>query len=106
MKFHHVSIYVTCKDDGEAKYIGKQLLQDRLVACVNICGEIESLYWWQGEIQQAGETLLIAKTGKNHVETVISKIQMLHSYDNPCIVAFPIVYASADYLDWIDAETR
>ncbi len=57
--------YIVCKNKAEAKKIGKVLLQERLAACVNILDNMQSMYWWKGKIEEANETVLIAKTTKN-----------------------------------------
>lgn len=105
MNAHYVSIYVTCKNAEEAKKIAHSLLQERLIACANISEKVISVYEWQGEIHEDEESVVMMKTGKAHVETVIERIKALHSYDCPCIVALPILYGDGDYLNWIDMQT-
>lgn len=99
-------IYITANDANEAKKIGKVLLCDRLVACVNIIDKIKSMYWWEGKIQEEGEALLIAKTRKDLVAKVVEKVKENHSYTCPCITALPITEGSSEFLKWIEEETR
>lgn len=99
-------IYVTAKDADEAKKIGKVLLLDRLVACVNIIDKIKSMYWWEGKIQEEGEALLIAKTRRKLVSKVIERVKEIHSYSCPCVTALPITEGSSEFLKWIEEETR
>lgn len=105
MNFHHVSLYVTCANRQEARSIAHSLVAEKLIACANIVEGVTALYHWMGELQEDHEVALLAKTSKAHVETVIERIKALHSYETPCIVAWPIVYGDRDYLDWIDART-
>lgn len=105
MNVHYLSIYVTCKNVEEAKYIACQLLEEKLIACANISEKVTSLYRWEGQLQEETEAVAMMKTGKGHVETVIERIKALHSYDCPCIAALPILYGNEDYLDWIDVQT-
>lgn len=100
------SVYMTAKDRNEAVTLAKALLELRLVACVNILGDIDSLYWWDGAIQQDPEVALIAKTRADLVSELIEVVQRLHSYDVPCVVALPIHAGNPDYLAWLAKETR
>ena len=93
---------VTAKDVQEAQKIANGLLEAKLVACANLVPQIQSLFWWQGKIDQANEVLLVLKTQAKQVELVIKKVKSLHSYDVPEVIALPIVAGNADYLKWID----
>jgi len=99
-------LYITCTDKAEAKNIGRALVEARLAACVNILDNMQSIYWWQGKIEEGEETVLLAKTRDSLVDQVIKKVAELHSYDNPCIVSLPIEKGSAEYLKWLEKETK
>jgi len=99
------TIYITAKDVEEAKVIGKLLLQSRLVACVNISDNIQSMYWWEGKIQDDNEAVIIAKTRAELFTEVVEKVKTIHSYDCPCIIALPILTGDKEYLDWVKEET-
>jgi periplasmic divalent cation tolerance protein len=101
-----VVLYITCKTNDEARAIGRTLVSERLVACVNILPPIQSLYWWNDEIQEDTETAFYAKTTDENVEKVISLVKKRHSYDCPCIIAMPIEKGNPDYLKWIEKETQ
>lgn len=105
MQIHYLSVYVPCADVDEARQIAAALLREKRIACANIQERVTSLYAWEGELQEEQESVLIMKTGKAHIETVIERIRALHSYDCPCILALPILYGNEDYLNWIDAQT-
>lgn len=98
-------LYITAKDKGEAERIGRTLLAERLVACVNIVPSVTSLYWWEEKIQSETECLLIAKTRGELVDRVIARILALHSYDCPCVVSLPIAGGNPAFLAWISRET-
>ena len=89
----------------EAKKIGRELVASRLVACVNVIDNMNSIYWWEGEVQEETEVVLIAKTVSVNVPGLIKKVKSLHSYDCPCITAIPIVSGNNDFLKWISAAT-
>ena len=104
MKF--VLMYITAANRVEAKRISQILLCERLVACVNIVGPISSFYWWQGKLEKSREVLVLAKTRSTLASSVIRKVQTLHSYKVPCVVALPIVEGNPDFLRWIGTETK
>ena len=98
-------IYVTASNLEEAKSIGQKLVEERLVACVNILPHMTSIYRWQGKLEEAEEVVMIMKTTEQLVERTIVRAKQLHSYECPCIVAVPIVAGDPDFLAWISRET-
>ncbi len=99
-------VYITTKDKEEARKIGEELVKVRLAACVNILDNINSIYWWEGKIQDDKEAVLIAKTKESLVSELIKKVRALHSYSCPCIVSLPILDGNKAYLDWLQKETK
>ena len=99
-------IYITTSTLDEARAIGKELVSSRLAACANIIADINSIYWWDGKIQDDREVLLIAKTKESLVRELIEKVRSMHSYECPCIVSLPILDGNKPFLDWIVEETR
>ena len=99
-------VYMTAGSPEAAARIGKALVEARLAACVNLIEGMRSIYWWEGEVQEARETVLIAKTRDTLVEALTEKVRALHDYDCPCVVALPIEGGNRAFLDWIDAETE
>ncbi len=97
-------VYVTCRDEEEARTISLSLLERHLVACANIF-PIKSLYWWNGKIEDDFEVGVIMKTQKTHIDTIISEVKSLHSYEVPCIEFLPISNGNPDYTKWIIQET-
>ncbi|MDX2222556.1 MAG: divalent-cation tolerance protein CutA [Rhodospirillaceae bacterium] len=100
-----VMAYITAGSDAEAETIAAALVEEKLAACVNVLGQVASIYRWRGEIEQAREIVLLAKTRTALFDRLRDKVKSLHSYDTPCIVAYPILDGYAPYLDWIRAET-
>lgn len=98
-------VYITTSDKQEARSIGKTLVESRLAACANIIDNMNSLYWWEDEVQEATETVLILKTRQTLIPTLIEKVQSIHSYECPCVIALPILAGNPDYLEWIRNET-
>jgi periplasmic divalent cation tolerance protein len=98
-------IYITTKDVAEARAIGRTLIEERLAACVNILDGMQSLYWWDGAVQDEREALLLAKTRGEMVPKLIARVKVLHSYECPCVVAVPIAEGHPDFLRWVADET-
>ncbi len=94
-------VYITASSVDEARAIAKELVSSRLAAGANIIENISSIYWWEGEIQNEKEALLIAKTKESLVEELIEKVKSMHSYSCPCIVSLPIIKGNKPFLDWI-----
>jgi len=100
-----ISVYIITVDVAEAERIAEALVAERLAACVNILGDVRSVYRWQGAVERADEVAMIAKTTEALFDALNARVRALHSYDTPAIVAWPIVAGDAAYLDWIVAET-
>jgi periplasmic divalent cation tolerance protein len=98
-------VYITTESPSQAETIGRALVETRLAACVNILPGMQSIYHWQGRIETAQETVLIAKTRMSLTEALLAKVKELHSYDVPCAVVLPVVAGLPDFLRWIDDET-
>ena len=98
-------VYVTAKDDAEAKSIARTVVGERLAACANLLGGIQSVYWWDGKLCEDEEVALVLKTSSDRKAELIERIKALHSYDTPCIVCLPIADGNPEFLKWIQAET-
>lgn len=97
-----MQVLTTTGSEQEAERISAALLERRLAACVQVEGPITSRYRWQGEIETAREWRCVIKTAAGRCDDVEAVVRELHSYDEPEIVATPIVAGSAGYLRWID----
>lgn len=99
-----VMVFMTCDKKKEASAIARELLRERMAACVSIYPRGNSLYWWKGSIEKACEYLLVAKTRASSLPGLIKAVKAIHSYEVPEIVALPIVAGNRDYLRWVDRE--
>lgn len=98
-------LYVTCKDTNEAREIGKDLIREKLAACINILPEMESLYMWEGKLESANEAILIVKTRASIVPQCSERIKSRHSYKTPCILVLGIERGNPDYIKWLVDQT-
>jgi periplasmic divalent cation tolerance protein len=101
----YILALVACPSQEEAEKISNLLLSERLVACINLVNDVNSLFHWRGKIEHKNETLLLIKSRKKHLAKLIELVQLYHSYDVPEIIALPILGGSNEYLDWIKEET-
>ena len=96
-----VQVLTTVASEEEAGRIAALLVERRLAACVQVVGPIVSRYRWQGQVEEEREWQCLAKTTRTAYAAVEAAIREIHSYDEPEIVATPIVAGSAGYLAWI-----
>ena len=57
-----VSVYALFASDEEARRIGRQMVEERMAACVNILGPCHSIYRWKGKVEEGSEVPAIFKT--------------------------------------------
>ena len=102
----HVQVLTTVGSEEDAERISAALVKRRLAACVQTLGPIVSRYRWQGAVETAREWQCLAKTEASRYPEVESAIRELHPYDEPEILATPIVAGSAGYLAWVSESLR
>lgn len=94
-------IISTAGSKEEASRIAHALVDEKLAACVNVVGPIDSVYRWQGKVENASEVMLLVKTVADKSKTVMARIRELHSYDLPEAIELDIEGGSPEYLKWI-----
>jgi len=92
---------VTVPNIDEGQKIARNLVESKLVACVNIIKNISSIYRWKGEIEEDSEHLLLIKTTEEKSDLLIQKISEIHSYANAECIGLKIEKGSKKYLNWI-----
>jgi periplasmic divalent cation tolerance protein len=100
----HCMVYVTAASRDEALKIGRALVNEKLAACANVLGQVDSIYRWQGKVEEAQEVVVIAKTRRALADKAVARVKALHSYDVPCAVVYDMAAGLPDYLAWIDRE--
>ena len=105
-EFADIVLFITTANAEEAQQIAGVLLNERKTACVNIVPMVDSLFWWQGKLDAAQESLLIVKSKASVLNEIVRLVRELHSYDVPEIIALPIIGGNQDYLEWIGKEVK
>jgi periplasmic divalent cation tolerance protein len=100
-----VFAYVTAGSAEEADRLARTIVAEHLAACANVIPGMRSVYWWEGAIGEATETVVLFKTREDRFEALAARIKALHSYECPCVVALPISAGLPAYLGWIEAES-
>jgi periplasmic divalent cation tolerance protein len=101
----YIVVFVTAPE-SEAVDLAKNLVEERLVACVNLVPALRSIYWWQGKVEDQPEVLCIMKTRSNLFEPLRDRVRELHSYEVEEIIALPIEAGNPPYLEWIKENTK
>ena len=96
-----VAVYVIFGSDEEARRIGRDMVEQRLAACVNILGPCHSIYRWQGAVEEATEVATIFKTRQERVSPLMAAIHLAHSYDVPAMAVLPIAATHLEYMAWV-----
>ena len=101
-----IFVYVACKTMKEARKIAGHCVENRFAASANILPHMESVYWWDGQINNEDEVVLILKTTTGQYPELEKAVKKIHSYECPCIMALPITHGFKPYMDWIKTETK
>jgi periplasmic divalent cation tolerance protein len=92
-------------DKASAHALARALVETKLAACVTILPGVQSVYRWQGQIEQADEVTLLIKSTRQHYAQLQQTLISAHPYDVPELIAWPITEGYAPYLQWVAAET-
>lgn len=99
-------VLTTVADAEQAARLGRILVEEHLAACVTLLATARSIYRWQGEIEEATETLLLIKTGQEQLAPLEARLGALHSYETPEFLVLNVESGSPAYLDWLEASLR
>jgi len=98
-------VLVTAPGAEEAARLARALVEERLAACGNVLPGLRSIYRWEGKVQDEGEALLLLKTTRARFAALRDRIQALHPYEVPEVLALPVEAGAERYLSWVGAET-
>jgi periplasmic divalent cation tolerance protein len=102
----YLQVQTTTDSRAEAVDLGRAAVEARLAACAQVTGPLASIYWWEGGVERSEEWLLALKLPAAGYQALAEFLSRHHSYDEPEIVALPIVTGSPSYLRWMEEETR
>jgi len=97
-------VYITVADVVEAEALAESLVSRRVAACVNILGETRSVYEWQGKVEKSTEIAMIAKTTQSHYAALEKEVKDMHTYECPCIVAWPLTAGYIPFMTWVQDQ--
>ena len=106
MNSEYLIIFCTVPDEDIAIKISNDLVNEKLAACCNIIKGIRSIYFWEDNVCDDSELLLVIKTKGAVYKKLEDKIKSLHPYDVPEIIALSINQGSEKYLKWIDENVK
>ncbi|NML13833.1 divalent-cation tolerance protein CutA [Azohydromonas caseinilytica] len=95
-----IAVVTTVANVEDARRLARALVERRLVACAQI-SQIESVYMWEGALQQEGEYRLVCKTVASRYAAVEEAIRELHPYTLPAIYGVALERVHGPYADWV-----
>jgi len=101
-----VVVLTTLEGGDDAHSLASILVTERLAACVNVLGEMDSVYRWKGSVENAKEMLMVIKTTKGRLAELEREVKRLHSYEVPEFVVLPIAAGSREYLGWLEESVK
>ena len=101
---NYIQIFTTTDKKEDAQKMVSALVEKRLVACAQVIGPIMSTYWWREKIEEAEEWLCIMKSREDLYGQIEKTLKRIHPYDEPEILATPVVEGSRSYLAWLDEQ--
>jgi periplasmic divalent cation tolerance protein len=101
----YVVVLTTLPADADGAAFGRSLLEERLAACVNLLPAMESIYRWEGRIEQESERQVVIKTSRERLVALWERVRDLHPYEVPEFLVLPIIEGNEAYLRWVGENT-
>ena len=99
-----LAVHCSCPDTQTAARIARQLVDERLAACVQLMPNVISTYRWEGVVRTDTEVLLLIKTTRARFDALKARLPTLHPYASPELIALGVVDGLDRYRDWVEAE--
>jgi periplasmic divalent cation tolerance protein len=106
MSSDYVVVLTTLPGDADGPAFGRALVEERLVACVNLMTAMESVYRWEGQVVQETERQVIMKTSRERLGALWDRVRELHPYEVPEFIVLTIADGNDAYLKWIGESTK
>lgn len=100
-EYNYLVVYCSCPDEACAGRLADALVEERLAACVTRLPGATSVYRWEGSVHRDPEVLLIIKTTAGRLANLTARIEALHPYEVPEVIAVPVAGGSERYLSWV-----
>jgi periplasmic divalent cation tolerance protein len=99
-----IVVYVAVGSSEESERLARTLVEERLAACVTRIARVQSVYRWEGKVEQSEEELLVIKTRRELFAALDKRVRELHSYAVPEVIALPVLAGSEAYLRWLGEQ--
>lgn len=99
-------IYTPLPDAETARAISRVLLEEKLIACANIVGEVEAVFAWEGRVDTSKEVAVLFKTTSDVIDPAVARLGALHPYSTPAIIGTVCHTSHPDTLEWLSEQTR
>lgn len=96
-----VTVYCVFADEAEARRISRLVVEEGLAACANILAPCQSIYRWEGRIEEASEVPALFKTTVEAAGSLVERLALLHSYEVPAITVWPVERSLESYTTWV-----
>jgi periplasmic divalent cation tolerance protein len=106
MSVEYVVVLTTLPADADGPAFGRALLNERLAACVNLLAPMESVYRWEGQVEQETERQVIIKTTRDRLTALWDRVRELHPYEIPEFIVLAIADGNEAYLRWVGESTK
>jgi len=102
----YIQVVTTTEKREDALRIAGEVVEQRLGGCAQVMGPITSAYWWKEKVEVAEEWMCVIKSRKDLYGELERAIRKAHPYEQPEILAAPVVAGSEGYLEWLKGELR
>jgi periplasmic divalent cation tolerance protein len=106
LEAQYLQVQTTTDSRAEAMELSRAAVEGRLAACAQVAGPVASMYWWDGSLERTEEWLVLLKLPADRYDDLAAFLTERHSYDEPEIIALPILAGSPAYLAWMRDETH
>ena len=101
-----IVVLTTVPDNEQAESLARQLVEERLAACVNLHSMMLSFYRWKGRVERDAERQLVIKTTSDRLPALEARLRELHSYEVPEFLVLSVDQGGEAYLSWVADQTR
>lgn len=101
----YILVLTTLPAAADATALARRLVEERLAACVNLFGEMDSVYRWKGAVERERERQVVIKSTRDRLPDLERRLKSLHPYDLPELIVLPIAGGSEAYLGWLTEST-